>query len=114
MKKALVLGATGLVGKNVVYQLLKSNDYSKVSIGHLRKEMTISDPKLEQHVINFDNMSEYAVLFKVDEVYCCLGSAIKKAETKEAFEKVDRYYCFMAATLALEPMGLHIFLWFRH
>jgi uncharacterized protein YbjT (DUF2867 family) len=99
MKKATVIGATGLVGKNVVYQLLKSNDYSKVVL-ILRKEMVISDPKLEQHVINFDNMSEYADLFKVDEVFCCLGSTIKKAETKEAFEKVDRYYCFMAASLA--------------
>ncbi len=99
MKKALVIGATGLVGKNVVYQLLNNQDYSKVVL-LLRNELIISDPKLEQHVIDFEKMSDYADLFKVDEVYCCIGTTIKKAETKEAFEKVDHYYCFMAATIA--------------
>ncbi len=106
MKSALIIGATGLVGKNVVYQLLNSNEYSKIIL-LVRSELPIHNNKLEQHVINFENLSTYKNLFEVDEIFCCLGTTIKKSKTKEAFKKVDYEYTYQAAQIAKSMGATH-------
>jgi uncharacterized protein YbjT (DUF2867 family) len=98
-KSALILGSTGLVGSSLLGLLLQDADYYKVRV-LVRKQTAQSQPKLEQVVVNFDQLSNYAELFAVDEVYCCLGTTIKKAGSQEAFYKVDATYPYEAAKLA--------------
>ncbi|MBT2670510.1 NAD(P)H-binding protein [Streptomyces sp. ISL-14] len=98
-KTALILGATGLVGTQLVKELSNSKIYSEI---HLltRSEMKITDAKCIGHVVDFDNLSKYAGLFKVSDVFICLGTTIKKAKSKEAFRKVDYDYVIEAAKMA--------------
>ncbi|PAQ16106.1 oxidoreductase [Bacillaceae bacterium SAOS 7] len=95
-KIALVAGATGLVGSELVQQLLATPEYEKV-ITIVRRSSGIVHDKLEEKVVNFD---ELTLDDPIDHIYCCLGTTIKKAKTKEAFQKVDLDYPLMLAKLA--------------
>ncbi|WP_028400004.1 oxidoreductase [Ectobacillus panaciterrae] len=101
MKKrtALVLGASGLVGQELVQQLLDSPHYTSVTI-LVRREMEWEDEKLQQKIVDFHILEQYEALFAADDVYSCLGTTIKKAKTKENFMKVDYEYTMRAAKLA--------------
>ncbi len=87
-KTALVIGATGLVGESLVTQLLEDGDFSVVKI-FVRKQLVLNHQKLEQHIIDFNSIEKYADLIKGDVLFCCLGTTIKAAGSKEAFIKVD-------------------------
>jgi uncharacterized protein YbjT (DUF2867 family) len=100
-KSALVLGATGLVGKELVNLLLQQETYEKVHL-LVRKPLAIDNPNCKEHVINFDDLDHYSDLFAVNDIYCCLGTTIKTAGSKEAFRKVDYGYPLEAAKLAKE------------
>lgn len=100
-KTALLLGATGLVGTELLHILLKAPQYAKVII-LTRKRMKMESPKLEQIIVDFDQLSNYKEYFHVNDVYCCLGTTIKKAGAKDAFRKVDYEYPVTAARLAKE------------
>ena len=95
-RTALVLGATGLVGSHLTRQLLRHDMYSKVRV-FVRRDLTdtslTSNNKLEQVRINFDEMHTIdSTMFTGDDAFCCLGTTIKKAGSKEAFYKVDYTY----------------------
>lgn len=91
-KSALVVGATGLVGKECVLALLAHPDYDKVII-LVRTKLPITAAKLEQHTVDFSNFAQanakFQHYFNVDEVYCCLGTTIKKAKSKQKFAEID-------------------------
>ncbi|MFD2248319.1 oxidoreductase [Pontibacter ruber] len=90
-RNALIAGASGLVGSHCLQLLLQSNRYSQViSIG--RREVPLIHPKLDQKIVDFDNLKKYASELAADDVYCCLGTTIKKAGSEEAFYKVDHTY----------------------
>ena len=91
VRYALIAGASGLVGSHCLEQLLKSDRYSHViSVG--RRDLPLIHPKLEQKTINFNKLHNYASDLEADDVFCCLGTTIKKAGSKEAFYKVDYTY----------------------
>ncbi|MDP1420439.1 NAD(P)H-binding protein [Peribacillus simplex] len=98
-KTALILGATGVVGTQLVKVLSNSKIYREI---HLltRREMKFTEPKCTVHVVDFESLSMYADLFNVSDVFICLGTTIKKAKTKEAFRKVDYDYVIEAAKMA--------------
>lgn len=80
-----------MVGSHCLDLLLKSDRYSQViSVG--RRDLPLLHPKLEQRVVDFDKLQHYAAELAVDDVFCCLGTTIKKAGSKEAFYKVDHTY----------------------
>lgn len=91
MRTALLLGATGLTGKHCLNLLLSDDDYEKVLV-LTRRPLALTHSKLEQHVIDFDNIEASADLIKADDIFCCLGTTIKKAGSKDAFRKVDLLY----------------------
>lgn len=95
---ALVVGATGLVGSKVVALLLANDRYSQVKV-LVRKPYAVNHPKLTSIVFDFDNPDTSRVL--ADDVYCCLGTTMKKAGSKEAFYKVDFTYPYQIAQTAL-------------
>ncbi|ALI98418.1 oxidoreductase [Rufibacter tibetensis] len=90
-KVALIAGASGLVGGHCLQLLLQSPRYNKViSVG--RKKLNLEHPKLQQIIVDFDNLEQYHHSLIADDVYCCLGTTIKKAGSKENFRKVDYTY----------------------
>jgi uncharacterized protein YbjT (DUF2867 family) len=100
-KTALVFGATGLVGKSLVTQLLRSAYYARVrSLG--RRKLEFTHPKLEQEIVDFERLEEYRSLFKADDVFSCLGTTRAKAGSKEAFYRVDFTYAYQLARLSAE------------
>jgi uncharacterized protein YbjT (DUF2867 family) len=90
-KTALLAGASGLIGSQLLPLLLASDRYSKVIV-LARKETGTVHPKIESHVIDFDNLQNLGEALKCDDVYCCLGTTMKQAGSKEAFRKVDFDY----------------------
>lgn len=100
-KTAIILGSTGLTGSNLLKILLQSEIYSKVAI-FVRKEIKISHPKLVQYTVDFDNPDSYQDLIDADDLFCCLGTTIRKAGTEEAFEKVDLIYPIQFSQIAVK------------
>lgn len=99
MKTALIIGSSGLIGKQLLDYLLESNDYEKV-ISFNKRNLGLNHPKLEQHLIDFDNIASYENLVKGDDFFCTIGTTIKKAGSKEAFKKVDYSYPKQFAEIA--------------
>lgn len=64
-KTAVIIGATGLVGNELLKKLLQSAYFSNV-IALSRRALSIRHPKLVNHIIEFDELTQYAALFKGD------------------------------------------------
>ncbi len=98
-KTAVIIGSTGLTGSQLLRTLLSNNAYDKV-ISFVRRSSKISHPKLVQHVVDFDDPKTYEELIEGNDMFCCLGTTIKKAGTEEAFERVDFLYPIQFAKAA--------------
>lgn len=99
--KALVIGATGATGKDLVSQLLNDKEFDEVDI-FVRKPLDIKSDKLKVHVVNFDNPQEWKDSVRGDVAFSCLGTTLKTAGSKEAQRKVDFDYQYQFAKAAKE------------
>ena len=88
MRTALVVGGTGLVGGHLVDQLVRSDDYSVITV-LVRQASFDSSPGLKEKVFDFKDEKSFTLLEPVQHVFCCLGTTIKKAGSKQAFRFVD-------------------------
>lgn len=85
VRVALVAGATGLVGREILATLLADKTYSSVhSVG--RRTLSLKHPKLVQHVVDFAALPQ---LPKVDDCFIALGTTIKVAGSQAAFRAID-------------------------
>jgi len=91
MRKAIIAGATGLIGCELLKILLESTDYQEV-ISISRGEIPVQHKKLVQLIINFDELEKYAHTLKGDVLFCCLGSTRKKTPDLSVYRKVDHTY----------------------
>ena len=98
-RTALIAGATGAVGRELLSLLLKEARYSEVHV-LTRRPLAHNEAKLLTHEIDFEQLDKHRALFAVDDVFCCLGSTIKQAGSKAAFERVDHDYVEALAKLA--------------
>lgn len=108
VKIAFVFGASGLVGKDLTKQLLNNPNYEKVVLV-IRKPLVIINPKAQE--ISAERFTEYdfsEIDPKKVHVFCCVGTTIKKAGTKEEFRKVDYELPLKIATWAKEK-GIETF-----
>lgn len=87
-KIALIAGASGLVGKELLQLLLKGQEYDKV-VALVRNPSNITNTKLDEMIIDFEKIEKIERLPQIDDVFCCLGTTIKKAKTKEAMTRID-------------------------
>ena len=110
-KTVLLIGATGLVGGECLKSLIQRDLYKKVTV-LTRSPLTpmMQEKRIDNHLIDFDNLSNYRHLMKADHVISALGATIKKAKTKENFYKVDFTYTYEIAKLAAEQGAEHYFL----
>lgn len=97
--KALVIGATGAVGKDLVKLLLDDEEVERVDI-FVRREVNIPSTKLVVHIVDFDNPESWAHLLQGDVLFSCLGTTIKAAGSQKAQWKVDYTYQYEAASAA--------------
>ncbi|MFT6984871.1 MAG: hypothetical protein ACJAT7_000672 [Psychromonas sp.] len=98
-KKAIVIGATGLVGRALVDQLADADHISKI-ITLTRRPARHSSSKVINQVVNFEQLEEYASLFAADFLFSCLGTTLQQAGSLAAQRKVDLDFQFKAAQLA--------------
>ncbi len=115
-RKALLAGATGLIGGHLLDLLLAEPESARASpygeiIALVRRPLSPrrganATPEAERHrltarVVDFDHLDEISDLPVIDDVFCCLGSTMKKAGSKAAFRKVDHDYVVATARLGL-------------
>jgi uncharacterized protein YbjT (DUF2867 family) len=98
-KTAILLGATGLVGGCVLQFLLENEAYTKV-VALTRRPLSIQHQKLENVVLDFEQLLDYQSVIKGDDLFLCLGTTIKKAGSQAAFKRIDVDYQMQAATAA--------------
>jgi len=98
---AIVIGATGLVGTQLVQLLLKDDRFSIIKI-FARRSIGINHQKLQEHVIDFDHPEQWKHLVTGDVLFSCLGTTLKTAGSKEAQYKVDHNYQFSVAKPAAD------------
>lgn len=98
-KKAILLGASGLIGRNLLEKLLLNENYSEV-LSISRKAIDLKHHKLQQLIIDFDRLGDYADQINGDEVFCCLGSTIKKTPDLNLYRKIDYQYPIDVARIA--------------
>ena len=96
--KSMVVGSTGLVGKSVVNHLIERG------IGVLalvRNDAESDNSLLDYYKIDFDDLHLPDETFSdIKDIFICLGTTIKKAGSKVAFQKVDITYCHEIAKQA--------------
>ena len=74
--KALVIGATGAVGKDLVQMLLEDDSFEKVTV-FVRRPVGFENPKLTVHIVDFDHPGQWNHLLAGDVLFSCLGTTIK-------------------------------------
>ncbi len=108
-RSALLVGATGLVGRHCLHRLLADERYAEViTLG--RRPLEHQHPQLTHHIVNFEQLADYADVIRGDDVFCCLGTTMKQAGSKEAFRTVDYTYPLQIAELALTNGATHYLL----
>jgi uncharacterized protein YbjT (DUF2867 family) len=99
VRHALVLGATGLVGQRSVARLLESSAYSKVTC-LVRRSGLPGGEKLHERVVDFSKLTAEDIE-SADDLYCAIGTTMKKAGSREAFRHVDFEIPLRVAELAV-------------
>ncbi len=99
-RTALLAGATGLVGQHVLTRLLSSPRYRKVVV-LVRRPLSVSSPRLEEHILDFDQLTAFRSEPAPNDVFCCLGTTIRVAGSQAAFRKVDHDYPLALARVAV-------------
>ncbi|MCS7004770.1 MAG: NAD-dependent epimerase/dehydratase family protein [Cytophagales bacterium] len=99
MKTALLTGATGLVGSQLLNLLLNQSDYEKIIV-IARRTIPTQHPKINYIITDFERLSEITLDVSITDAYCCLGTTLQKAGSRAAFRKVDYEYVYLFAKLA--------------
>ena len=106
---ALISGSTGLIGNHLLSQLVTSNQYQEIhSIS--RKKPSTSHQIVQFHTVDFEELDNYSEIKGGDDAFCCLGTTMKKAGSKEAFYKVDFEFVKKFAELSLRAGCKRFFL----
>jgi uncharacterized protein YbjT (DUF2867 family) len=99
-RRAVIAGATGLVGGELVKLLIGAKEYDNVTV-LVRRRINLAHPRLTQLVMDYEKLGELSnELFEGADVYCALGTTMKKAGSKPSFERVDYHYPMELAKLA--------------
>ena len=111
MRRVLVVGATGLVGGEILDRLAADEGVAEVR-ALVRRSLDRWAPtsKVRELVADFDTLDAHPDWFRVDQVMCALGTTIRKAGSREAFRRVDFDFPFAVARLAHAQGARHFLL----
>lgn len=105
--KAVIAGATGLIGSFLVERMKKDNSVSAVTA--LTRRAGKQEGKVAWTKVDFDQTSDLTkACAGADHAFCCLGTTMKTAGSKEAFRKVDHDYV-LAFAKAAKAQGVEFF-----
>ena len=99
--KALVIGATGATGRELVHSLINDEDFNQVSI-FVRKAPELEHEKLKIHTIDFNEIKKHKDLIKGDILFSALGTTKKEAGGKQRQYIIDYTYQYEFAKIAAE------------
>lgn len=99
--RALIVGATGATGKDLVDLLIKDESFTQVDI-FVRRSVDVQHARLRVHIIDFDKPDQWKHLIVGDVLFSCLGTTLKVAGSKEAQWKIDYEYQYQFAKTARE------------
>ncbi len=88
MSSALVLGATGLIGGELLDCLENDPAYESI-VAFVRRPRIPTHGKVNEVVVDHDNPDSYRSHLAVDDVFCCLGTTVEKAGSESMFRHVD-------------------------
>jgi uncharacterized protein YbjT (DUF2867 family) len=108
-KKALIAGATGLVGSHLLDQILEDEEYTRI-VSLVRKPSGRSHPHLKERLVAFKDLDSLTLKTPVDDIYCCLGTTMKKAGSKRKFLQVDYDYPLKLAEIGLRYEAKRMFI----
>lgn len=97
--KAIVIGATGLVGRSILTQLLLKPEIDEVKI-FVRRSTGIQNPKLKELIVDFEKVNDWKFEITGDVLFSALGTTLKTVGTKEAQYRIDHDYQLMVALAA--------------
>ncbi|MFD0355272.1 NAD(P)H-binding protein [Streptomyces sp. NPDC127110] len=100
-RSALLVGATGLVGGQLLVRLLRDPRYDRVTV-LARRPLGLEHPRLDARVVDFAKLGADDLPPRpgVSDVYCALGTTIRQAGSQEAFREVDQHHTVRVAGLA--------------
>jgi uncharacterized protein YbjT (DUF2867 family) len=98
-RHAIVVGANGLIGKELTQCLIDNDIYEKVTLVS-RRYFEVAHPKIELEVIDYRELHKHWELFTCDDLFYTLGTTIKNAGKKDTFFKVEYDYCVNIAKIA--------------
>ncbi len=101
MKTAIILGATGLTGGELLHKLLEDDRYSKIKL-FSRSSIGVKNDKIEEHLVDLFELGKHSKDFNADEVFCCIGTTQAKTPDEETYYKIDHGIPVEAAKLAKE------------
>lgn len=99
--RVVIAGATGLVGRHLLKLLLNDDSIQEIIV-LTRRSIKNPHSKLKEIIFDFDSINDFKDEIRGDILYCCLGTTIKKAGSKEAFRKIDFDYSFILGKIAKE------------
>lgn len=97
--KAIVIGATGLVGRSIITQLLINPEVGEVKV-FARRSTGIQNPKLKEHIVDFEKVNDWKQEVSGDALFSALGTTLKTVGSKEAQYRIDHDYQLMVALAA--------------
>ena len=97
--KALVIGATGAVGRDLVSELLQHDCWEEIHI-FVRRSCGLRDSRIKEHIIDFEKPKTWEDLVKGDVLFSALGTSRKQAGSKDAQWRVDYDYQYEFARAA--------------
>lgn len=99
--KAILLGATGLVGNHILLRLLDTKDIQQVLV-FVRHPTGLLNPKLIERVVDFENIDQWQDEIRGDILFSALGTTLKAAGSKAAQYRVDHDYQLHVAQTAAQ------------
>jgi uncharacterized protein YbjT (DUF2867 family) len=108
VKKAMLFGASGLIGSYLLIELLNDRNYGEVIIV-VRKSLDITHPKLQVLLADYNTFATLIKGIAVDNVFLCLGTTRKDTPDKKKYYELDHDYPVLAARIARENGASSVF-----
>jgi uncharacterized protein YbjT (DUF2867 family) len=89
--QVILVGASGLIGSNLLSLLIESAEISRILL-LVRKPLNINNPKVQELILNFDELEKISTEIKADIIYSCLGTTKSANPDKVQYRNIDLGY----------------------